>query len=196
MEYTSDLKTIILEFKKWENGQYIKISDKNWEKLWENFWEKLKNLHKNKIKLTTAEREKEIDNMINYFDIWKKDLTFFKDIFDIEKKKLKDLLKKDNEDFVINHWDLSPHNCLFKKDNNGMYYISTILDPSWRAWYWSKYFDITYLFNTRHNKNKELLKKWFLKKYKIDDNSELFLQFDKVMKMYLKELYNLMGVKI
>jgi len=192
LDYDTDWKTIIMEFKEWKNWQYIYIPNKNWEKLWEDFGEKLQNLHKNKIRLTSIERENAIENVINYFNIWKEDLNFFKDTFDIEKEKLKVLLKKDNEDFVMIHWDFSPHNCLFKNDNDWIYYISTILDPSLRVWYGSKYLDITYLFNTRHNKNKEFLKKWFFKKYKINNNSEIFLQFDKVMKMYLKEIYNLM----
>lgn len=188
-------KTIILEFKEWENWQDIDISKENWEILWEDFWKKLLSLHNNKIELTNNERKKAIYNMINYFDIWEDDLIFFKDNFNNKKEKLKILLENDNEDFVMNHWDFSPHNCLFTKNNNWNYIISTILDPSLRAWYWSKYFDIIYLLNTRHNKYKENFEKWFFKIYEVNKNLELFLKFDEVMKMYLIELYNLMDLK-
>jgi len=187
--------TLILEFIEWENWQFIDFSWENLEIIWEEFWKILKELHKEGINFNDIEKQKSIDNMINYFNIWENDLVFFKKTFDKEKQKLKKILEENNDCFVMIHWDFSPHNSLFKKDNNWKYHISAILDPSWRAWYWSIFFDIAYLFNTRHVKNKESLKKWFLKRYNINLNSKLFLQFDKVTRMYLIELYNLMWLE-
>lgn len=182
-------KTIVLEYKKWVNWQDIDILSENWTVLWEEFWVCLKKLH---IEQDLDEQQKNIAiyNIISYFFIW--DLKFFEKEFELEKEILKKMMKESNEKFVMNHGDFSPHNCLFVKKKDKKYHLSTILDPSWRAWYGFKYFDIVYLFNTRHIKYKTNLKKWFLKSYTFDKEKKLYKQFDKVMKMYLIELYYLM----
>lgn len=106
-----------------------------------------------------------------------------------ELNKLRWLLEKSSINYSMLHGDFSPHNCLFEKDNKNMFNVSTILDPSARAWYWISFFDIVYLFNTRWNKDKNNLKKGFLQKYNADTQNLLFIQFEKIMRMYLIEIY-------
>lgn len=180
---------LILEFKEWINWKKIVdlLDDKNWETIWWELWESLNQLHWTNVDVNDEEKELSINQMIGYLTI--KDTSYFEqEVFNKELSKLKELILKSENNFVMLHWDFSPHNFLFINDDNN-YSISAILDPSWRVWYGINYFDIVYLFNTRWNKGKEWLKKWFLSKYYIDQANPLYIQFDKVMKMYLIELY-------
>lgn len=195
LDFSKDNNVIILEYKNWQNSQEINIPYNNWYDLWISFWNILKRIHKIKVNLNKIEKQDSINSIIDYFNINESHLTFFQEVFVQEKRELKNMISESKEDFVIIHWDFSPHNCLFLKKPKSKYFIESILDPSLRISYWTIYFDIVYLFNTRHNKNKEKLKKWFLENYNININSELFKKFDKVMKIYLIELYNLMNLK-
>lgn len=181
--------TLVLEFREWMNWKDIVdfISDMNWETIWEKFWKSLKDLHWVKANLSKETEIVESKKMLDYVSIHTQ--VFSQSDYNRELELLKNLIWSSSKDFVMLHWDFSPHNCLFTWNENEGFNISTILDPSWRVWFWINYFDIVYLFNTRWNRNKWKLKEWFLKEYEVDLSDPLFIQFEKVMKMYLIELY-------
>ncbi len=183
-------KVLVFEFREWINWKEIVdwITESNWETIWRQFWKSLSELHLIPSKLNVEEKTKWISEMIGYLKVEAK--AFSQEDYDKELNLLRDLILSSDKDFVILHWDFSPHNCLFIKNGNNEFNISTILDPSGRIWYWINYFDIVYLFNTRWSKNKWKLKEWFLKEYNIDLADPLFIQFEKLIRMYLIEIYS------
>lgn len=186
-------KALLLEFKKGINGKEIvdHISESNWKTLWNELWESLQKLHTTKKVMNNSDKAQSIKSMIDYLSVESK--IFDQNKYDQELKKLEKLLSQSDIPFVMLHGDFSPHNCLFEKNGNDEYSLSTILDPSGRVAYGVNFFDVVYIFNTRWNKNKDQFMRWFLEKYPIDMYHPLFLQFEKVMRMYLTEIYSVMG---
>lgn len=189
-------KILIFEFKKWINWKDIVdwLNTLNWVSLWNEFWEILNNLHSVSIDIDNEKKQKSIKEMLDYLSV--KSKLFGQSEYDNEINKLRELLLVSNQKFVMLHWDFSPHNCLFKTNEEWLHSISTVLDPSGRVSYWVSYFDVAYLLNTRWNKNKEQLRKWFIEKYPINFTDPLFIQFEKVMKMYLVEIYSAIGDEV
>lgn len=184
---------LVLEYREWKNGKEVVdfMSEDDCERMWEQFWKVLRRLHSKPLHLSSEERNTWKEMMIAYLAVQAQ--LFSQAGYDKELDILREMLSLSKKDFVVLHWDYSPHNCLFEKDKQGGYYISTILDPSGRVDYGVDYFDVVYLFNTRWNRNKEQLKKWFLSEYHIDTLDPLFVQAERVMRMYLAEVYFCMG---
>lgn len=189
LEVCQGWKVLIFEFKKWVNGKDVadSLDGPNWQKLWAEFWKILNQIHSVRTCINGRNRWKSIDEMINYLLVQPK--IFEQQEYSYELIKLHDLMQKSHRDLVMLHWDFSPHNCLFDRSDDWQYSISAVLDPSARVSTWINFFDIVYLFNTRWNKNKEQLMRGFLTTYPLDLTNPLFVQFDKVMRMYLAEIY-------
>lgn len=183
---------LIIEYKEGINWKDIvdDISENNRYHIWKTLGQNMKILHDIKI-TNNIDKLLEIEKMIDYLSTETK--IFDQNTYNQELTNLKDQLQQTNKQFVLLHGDFSPHNCLFIKDNiKSNTYVSAILDPSGRVWRWINYFDITYLMNTRWNKNKIQLKKWFEEVYKVNQDDILYTWVEKIMKMYLAEIYNIM----
>lgn len=189
LEMDDSWNILIFEFKEWINWKDIVdwLNGTNWKTIWNEFWEILNNLHSVSVDIDNDKKQKSIKEMLGYLSV--KSQLFEQSEYDNEINKLRELLLISNQKFVMLHWDFSPHNCLFEENQKWIYSISTVLDPSGRVSYWVGYFDVVYLLNTRWNKNKEQLRKWFIEKYSIDFTDPLLIQFEKVMRMYLAEIY-------
>ena len=182
---------LIIEYKEGINWKEIvdDIDKDNRYHIWIQLGKNLKTLHNISL-VWEIDRNIEIEKMINYLSTNTK--IFDQTLYNKELEKFRYELYNTNEKFVLLHWDFSPHNCLFtrNKEKNTIN-ISAILDPSGRVWWWIRYFDISYLMNTRRNKNKAQLARWFNETYKdIDKNNPMYIATENIMKMYLAEIYN------
>ena len=185
-------KSLLLSYCEGINGKEVvdSILASNWVSIWRHLWTILHELHAVSTPLSDEQKNIWIQEMLDYMSV---DSKIFDQIaYDLELNRLQKMISKTSQPFVMLHGDFSPHNCLFYKNEHGEYRISTVLDPSARVTYGVKYFDIAYLLNTRWNRNTSETRAWFLESYPIDLSDPLFLQFEKIMRMYLAEIYSIM----
>ncbi len=182
---------LIIEYKEGKNWKEVvnNINEDNRYTIWLQLGYAIKKLHSINMPLG-IDKKNEIQKMIDYLSLDNVQI-FDQTAYNKNLEQLRACLNKSSSKFILLHGDFSPHNCLFIEDRSG-YHISAILDPSGRVWRWANYFDIAYLMNTRWNKNKSQLKKWFEKEYRVDRDGEFYASVEKTIKMYLAEIYKSM----